>query len=425
MSYKAVVTRIYTRPLEGADKLVIGSCGSYQVIVGKDTQDGQLGVFFEQDGQLSEEFATKNDLVRRKNDDGTPAGGMFEPNRRVKAIKLRGAKSEGFWCPLDKLAYVGPVSLKEGDQFDELNGHKICGKYFTPATQRSGKGRYKIQRDNPMFHKHIETGMFKRESNSIPDNATIYITEKLHGTSQRYGHVQDDEPVLTWRWVPAFFKRLIGLPETRKVWRHLVGSRNVVLEHREGTGFYGDESFRYEAVKGVALHKGEVMYGEVVGYDDGGKPIMATQDLSSLKDKRIKARFGDRSEYSYGCLPGTRKFYVYRITQVNEDGHAVELSWLQVLKRCKELGLYSVPELHRFTLVHRDYLQALVEETTEHSDGQPHHSMLDSRHLREGVVVRWESEHGTGWLKNKAFTFGVLEGYLKESDDYVDVEEAS
>lgn len=59
MSYKAVVTRITTRPLPGADRLLIGACGQYQVIVGIGTQDGQLGLFFEQDGQLSEEFSTK------------------------------------------------------------------------------------------------------------------------------------------------------------------------------------------------------------------------------------------------------------------------------------------------------------------------------------------------------------------------------
>ena len=73
--YKAVVSRIQTRPLPGADRLLIGACGQYQVIVGIDTQDGELGVFFEQDGQLSIEFATQNDLVRRKDANGNPAGG--------------------------------------------------------------------------------------------------------------------------------------------------------------------------------------------------------------------------------------------------------------------------------------------------------------------------------------------------------------
>lgn len=260
--YAALVTRIHTRKHPDADKLLIGTCGQYQVVVGTDTEDGQLGLFFESDGQLSEEFAAKNDLVRRKNEDGTPAGGMFEQNRRVKSIKLRGVKSEGFWCPLDKVAYTGvPMSqLVEGQQITELNGHPICNKYFTPATQRQGKARYKEQRDNAMFHKHIDTGMFKRESASIPIGSTIVITEKLHGTSARIGHVIDSIPIKRG-WLSEVFARLFGLPDSRREWRHLIGSRNVILEHRTGEGFYGEEAFRHKSAEGIKLHKGEVVYG--------------------------------------------------------------------------------------------------------------------------------------------------------------------
>jgi hypothetical protein len=427
MTYKAIVAKIYIRELPGADKLVIGSCGSYQVIVGKETVDGQLGLFFEQDGQLSEEFAENNDLVRRKNPDGTQAGGMFEPNRRVKAIKLRGAKSEGFWCPLDRLSYAGDISsLKEGDQLDEFNDHKICGKYFTPATQHQRRSS-KPQKDNRMFHKHVDTGMFRRESHLIPDGATCYISEKLHGTSMRYGHVLDEEPIQR-HWIISAVAKWVGFPSTRKTWKHLVGTRNVILEHKQGETFYGDESFRYECVKGLSLHKGEVIYGEIVGYSHGDTPIMATQSTTTLKDKSIKSQFGDTVTYSYGCLPGQHKMYLYRITQVNEDGVSIELSWKQVVKRAKELGLETVPHLktwHYHNAHDQDALASCVAYLTEAENGSPLPSTVDPSVIREGVVVRYESEHGTGWLKNKSFTFGVLEGYLKESDSYVDAEEAA
>lgn len=428
MSYQAIVARIHTRPLPGADRLVIGTCGNYQVIVGIDTKDGELGVFFESDGQLSEEFATQNDLVRRKNDDGSAAGGMFEPNRRVKAIKLRGAKSEGFWCPLDKVAYTGVslASLTEGTQFDALNGRAICNKYFTPATQRSGKARYKVQRDNVMFHKHIDTGLFKREAALIPAGSQIWITEKLHGTSQRVGRVLDEQPIQR-SWFGALVGRLFGWPTTRKDWTQLIGTRNVILEHKEGGTFYGDEAFRYTVSEGVALHKGEVIYGEVVGYTHNGNPIMSTQDTSGLKDKQITAAFGKTMTYSYGCHVGQCAFYVYRITHVNEDGQSVELSWQQVKKRSREFGLNVVPELATLTLDDRDRdgLAKQVAVLTETADGVPYPSLLDARHIREGVVVRYESEHGTGWMKNKAFSFGVMEGYLKDNAEFVDTEEAA
>jgi hypothetical protein len=67
----------------------------------------------------------------------------------------------------------------------------------------------------------------------------------------------------------------------------------------------------------------------------------------------------------------------------------------------------------------KDKLQDKVSEFTEDLS-----STLDSRHIREGVVIRVEAPDGTtDWYKNKSFTFGVLEGYLKDSDDYVDAEE--
>lgn len=103
----------------------------------------------------------------------------------------------------------------------------------------------------------------------------------------------------------------------------------------------------------------------------------------------------------------------------------MDLSWPQVKKRAKELGLECVPELPCPVNPSPEVLVETVKAHTEWPDGTPRPSVLDHRHIREGVVVRYESEHGIGWLKNKAFAFGVLEGYLKESDEYVDAEEVA
>lgn len=424
MTYKAIVTKITTRKLEGADRLLIGQCGNYQVVVGIGVQDGQLGVFFESDGQLSEEFATKNDLIRRKNEDGSPAGGMFEPKRRVKAIKLRGARSEGFWCPLSLLEYTGAdlSSLKEGDEFDSLNGHLICNKYVTAATQARGSKQPKTQCDNKMFAKHVDTGMFKREFCHVPDGSILYFTEKLHGTSQRLGVVLDDAPIKRG-WLGRLVAKIMGWPQTQKEWTRLIGSRNVILQNREGDGFYGQEQFRFNAVDGIALHKGEILYGEIVGYTENGAAIMS----QNTKDKTLTELYGQKMDYSYGCCAGQCEFFVYRITQVNEDGIVVERSWPQVKQRCRELGIKHVPELAApmvVSAVNREVVPHIVFNITENST-EPLPSTLDKRHIREGVVVRWESERGTGFLKNKGFAFKVLEGIVKDDETIVDMEEAS
>ena len=434
MAYEAIVTRIITRPLPGADKLLIGSVGAYQVVVGIGTKDGELGVFFETGGQLSEDFCSKNDLIRRKViDEATgkevPAGGMFEPNRRVKSIKLRGARSDGFWCPLSYFAGYG-VELEEGTQFSELCGIEICRKYMTEATLRERGKKKTHQRENKMFRKHVETGHFKKESNSIPLGSLITITEKLHGTSQRYGCVMDLIPSVSNPWVKWFYE-LFGWPTTKEVWNDLVGTRNVILSDPGQIGYHGTEEYRYNAVKGVVPRLGEILYGEVVGYTTNGNPIMEPQDTVKLKDKAVREMFGDSVVYDYGLEKGTCKFYVYRITQTDDDGYVTELSWYQVKKRCKELGIDHVPELdvilYDFFFINESgqSFEEIVSEETEGEDGSPLTSTLSSKVLREGVVVRIDNEHGTTWMKNKGFTFGVLEGYLKESDEYVDAEEVS
>lgn len=425
--YQAIVARIFTRPLPGSDHIVIGTCRGYQVIVNKSTVDGQLGVFFEAGGQLSEEFANVNDLIRRKNQDGTPAGGFFENNRRVNALKLRGAKSEGFWCPLEHLSFTGArlEDLKEGDVFEVLNGHEICHKYFTPATLRAQAGRSKCRMplDIPMFPKHVETDAFRKSIAHIPIGAVLHISKKLHGTSFRYGHVLDVRLLAGWRRLWAWIRRV---PAIEHIWAHINGSRNVVLKKRVGDGFYGAEKFRFMATDRIVLRRGEVIYGELVGYTETGQPIMAAHSTAGLKDKSITKQYGDRMVYAYGCQPGEFCMYVYRIVQHGPDGNAVELPWHSVVSRCRELGLTPVP--HVETMIYdgnQDTLRQRIDMLVNGDGKDPVASILDATHIEEGVVIRYESEHGTGWLKEKQVIFGILEGYLKESDDFVDAEEVA
>jgi hypothetical protein len=196
------------------------------------------------------------------------------------------------------------------------------------------------------------------------------------------------------------------------------GTRNVVMADHTHSGFYGNEEFRFNAVKDIQLHKGEVLYFELVGYTTTGTPIMSPQNTSNLK-KELKG-YANPMVYSYGTESPNCDLYVYRITRADPDGNVTELSWPQVKRRCGELGIKHVPDIARALYTgKKDKLQDKVSEFTEDLS-----STLDSRHIREGVVIRVEAPDGTtDWYKNKSFTFGVLEGYLKDSDDYVDAEE--
>lgn len=184
MSYNAVVAKIHTRPLPGADKLGIGDVLGYNVIVGIDTPQDALGIFFEAGGQLSDAFCKANNLYRIKDADGKDIAGMFEENRRVKCIKLRGAKSEGFWIPLESVAFTGHSleKLKEGDAFDSLNDVPICCKYETEKQKKGAANQQiKVRKNNPMMVKWVETEAFKKFGGNIPTGAYIMLSEKVHG----------------------------------------------------------------------------------------------------------------------------------------------------------------------------------------------------------------------------------------------------
>lgn len=437
--YKAYVTKIFTEPAPGFDNLVLGHCKDYQVLVGKDITNGELGVLFEQGGQLSEEFALKNDLVRRKDAYGNKAGGMFEENRRVKAIKMKGLRSDGFWCPLSLFEYTGYdlSKLKEGDQFDELNGRPICNKYVTQATLKAAKNAsVKVHKDLITFPKHIDTGLFVREAGLIPTGSYVMLSEKLHGTSGRYAFVQDDVlRVSKANWIR--FKRMQHyLPFLskfekflyRREWTMITGTRNTVLTKGKEDSFYDSDPFRFAVAKKIGqLHKNEVVYGEIVGYTDGGSLIMASQPTANLKSKAITKMFGEHMKYKYGCVDQTCDFYVYRICTVNEDGVINEYSWKQVEKRCRELGLKTVPVIEEFLYDGNvEVLKQKVDKLVNGESGsEAFPSRLDQSHVMEGVVVRFEGPYGTGWQKHKSWVFGVLEGYLADDDTFIDLEAAS
>lgn len=286
------------------------------------------------------------------------------------------------------------------------------------------KGGQKVRKEYPTFPKHIETDKYQY-LNRIPENAVIYITEKLHGTSGRFGYVSvEHNDKRTW------LQKLLRKPaRVRRGYEHLAGTRNVVLDGGgERKGYYSDESFRTHAIQGIQgnLHKGEVIYFELVGYTTDGASIMPSVNTDVLKDKHISKTYGKTMTYTYGTVPGECRLYVYRIAHTNEDGVLIELPWVQVKARCKELGVNHVPEMNVDPIVwhhgwqgNKDVLDEIISDLMEGP------STLDDRHIREGVVLRIESEEGTEFVKSKSFTFGVLEGYIKEKDDYVDMEEAS
>lgn len=211
-NYAATVVAI-TRitPLENCDNVVGTPLLGFQAIVGNETAVGELGIVFTAETQLSEEFTRLNNLHRHGdlNDDESKKG-YLEDNRRVKALKFRGHRSDCLFLYLDSLAYTGADldQLQPGDSFDKLNGHDICTKYVVKrsamAHARTHAIRDKVFKrvDEKLLPEHYETGNFFRNRDSISGSRHVVVTQKIHGTSIRIGRV----PVLR---KPTLLERIL------------------------------------------------------------------------------------------------------------------------------------------------------------------------------------------------------------------------
>ena len=98
MAYSAIITPLKNvRAHSNADRLLLATVVGEQVIVGLDSKDGDIGVFFPIDGQLTPDFLKAMNLYRKNEMNSDPnETGMFDENGRVRAQVFRGEKSEGF-----------------------------------------------------------------------------------------------------------------------------------------------------------------------------------------------------------------------------------------------------------------------------------------------------------------------------------------
>lgn len=142
--YNAYITKIknvHKHP--NADRLLLGECFGNQVVVGLDTAEGQVGIYFPCDGKLHTKFLVANNLIGSVDPEtGIRSGGFFDERGKVRAQKFRGEKSDGYFCSVSSLAFTGVNinTLNEGMAFTEINGAKICEKYVTEKTQASMAG---------------------------------------------------------------------------------------------------------------------------------------------------------------------------------------------------------------------------------------------------------------------------------------------
>lgn len=484
--YKAYITTLTNvRKHPNADRLLLADVFGNTVCVSTDYTEGQLGVYFPTDGQLSVEFAEKNNLVRKKDDAGNNIGGYMDPDKRnVTAIRLRGEKSDGLFLPISCLDYCYPkdddsaaAHFKVGDNIDGLvNGHEICCKYIPRSDTRcvavtnGNRTRKKKVATAPLFKEHADTEQLAYNLGAFKSGDEIEITLKMHGTSQRTGYLPVFQGYKDNIFRRAINKVIMGL-KVRKDWGidgrnalyhslkhgepiydygYVSGTRRVVLENYEG-GFYGDNEFREQHSKAFEgkLWKGETVYYEVVGFTISGAPIMSDASNKKLNDKEFVKQYGETTRFSYGCSPTGLKIipmedgaaiedlpqsdiYVYRMTMTNPDGEVVEYTPDFMRYRCEQMAVKTVPVFWKGIIP--SFYEVISEDGTLVTEGEwvkekaeqfyDGPDPVGKTHVREGVVVRIINRPKFTAYKHKNFSFKVLEGIAKVDAEAPDIEEA-
>lgn len=438
-----------------ADRLQIATFFGNDTCVSTDVEYGEVGIYFPSDLQLSVEYCDANHLCR-KDANGMPDSGYLEREKRhIKAINLRGEKSDGIYMPLSSLSFTGinAFDFNIGDTITVVNGIEICKKYI-PRGRKSeaGNGTPKAKKNRasiaPLFSEHADTEQLAYNLSAFKPGDEIEITLKMHGTSQRTAYL----PVLKG------YKRTLWDRITRKEgapiyeYDYVSGTRRTILNDYEG-GFYGSNKFReqYHNQFVGKLMKGEEVFYEVVGFTDSGQSIMGNGNNNKVSKEFVK-QYGEETVFSYGCEPHPvihagyndstygyqneyieyklpqSDIYVYRMTMINEDGFTVEYTPDFMRYRCEQMGVKCVPVFWKGCIPedpmplfddNGDIIATIPNPSGEWAikmaemfyDGP---DPVGKTHVREGVVVRILNRPTFKAYKHKNHSFKVLSGIMVE-----------
>jgi len=268
--------------------------------------------------------------------------------------------------------YPGITKLTVGADVTEKLG---VIKYEPPESSVPGQMRTNGQqaKRNPHFHKYTDIENFKNYNHLFQAGDAVYITEKLHGTSARYGML----PTASDKWWKKLLKFFKLLPE----FEFCYGSRNIQLQSTVRKKVFYDTNVYAKIAKQQSLHTvlqpGEVLYGEIVGD-------------------------GIQKDYTYGCEDGEHQFYAY---DVMIDGRYLDA--IDFRDWCRLRGIKPVPML---------YLGQWDQKIADKLRGGD--SEIGGQKVREGVVIKPTQEAVT-YAGRKVLKY-INDDYLllKDQTDY-------
>lgn len=413
-NYSATIVEIKTlRKHDNADRLQITNIFGNNVIVGLDIKIGDKGIFFPLESQIGKEFSEFNNLIRKTDENGKNIGGLFESNRRVKAVKLRGEKSMGFFIPiisLDNFIYEFCKNEKIPplwESFDKIGIYEISKKYENQKDlkiSKSNKNKLIDNICNGQFKFHYDTEQFGKYTYKIKPDDLIAITWKLHGTSSITSNVLVNRKLNILEKVIDYLK--FG-NIVKSEYSSIFSSRKVIKNKEENNNFYNTDIWSLAGKRfNNLLYNGETVYYEIVGYLPDGGYI--------------------QKDHDYLCDVGNFEIYVYRITIVNNNGNIIEYPWPLVKERCNDIGLKHVPEIYygkakylvdNYNNIDVQYfgdelLKVLQEKYVYDQDS----IFCKNKVPEEGIVIRHEKANKA--YKIKSFKHYEFETKLLDKNEY-------
>ncbi|MCP4341288.1 MAG: hypothetical protein GY799_20985 [Desulfobulbaceae bacterium] len=180
---------------------------------------------------------------------------------RIRALNARKVISYGILCPWDVIKENYPKADESSKDLMKVLG---CKKYEPPQTAanpNSGNGKKVYVGANPNFEKYTSLNHLQAQKGLYKDSDVVSITEKLHGTSARYGWVKRGKSA--W-YMELFYKMKKAFGGKVPEFEFVYGSRNVQLQNRQGDGsLYSQMVEKYDLKKVIPL--GYSVYGEIVG----------------------------------------------------------------------------------------------------------------------------------------------------------------
>lgn len=365
LNYAAQIIKLPAKQVvPGLDKLVKVTHQGNDVLVGKDTPEDGLYIFFPVECAIHPEYLSYNNEFRdsTRNKD-TSKKSYFEDTGRVKALKLRDIISTGYIAPINSLYGVltkhDYEQLAAGDEFTTINGFELVRKYRVIRTPGQGVGskESRFNKKLKVFNKlvpnqfrfHVSTPPLVKCITHIKPNDTIIITDKWHGTSTIHSNVLIKKQ-LTWKDKVA---KWFGIDVVESKYDNLYSSRSIIKNQYINKGV--QSSYYNEDIWGIVnkelegkIEQGVTIYGEIVGYlssgrmiqkdyDYGCSPGLSKQGINTSERGIILASNTDHAEH---------KLVVYRMTYTKPDGNVIEFTWQQIKDYCKKYNLETVKELY-------------------------------------------------------------------------------